>query len=83
MAIARAVCTDRQFDVVRLRESGLGWKAMGLMMSLDPATVRGHYRAAVVKIEREVRGVTSIRSDQAGADGSGTRADGEPGAGGG
>jgi DNA-binding CsgD family transcriptional regulator len=66
MDVARAVCTDRQFAVVQLRETGMGWKAMALILSLDPATVRGHYRAAVVKIEKEVARVQVVRSDPSG-----------------
>jgi DNA-binding NarL/FixJ family response regulator len=66
MAVARAVCTSRQLEVVQLRETGLGWKAMALILSLDPATVRGHYRAAVVKIEKEVGRVEVVRGDPSG-----------------
>jgi DNA-directed RNA polymerase specialized sigma24 family protein len=44
---AKEALTDLQFKVVTLRDrEGLSWSKTALVMGRDPATVRGHYRAA-------------------------------------
>lgn len=78
--IARRVCTDKQFQVVQLREAGKGWKSSALILGVGPDTVRHHYRAAVRNIVKEVERVEASRRDSAGQAGEGARADGGGGA---
>jgi len=74
--IARRVCTEKQLEVLRLREAGLGWKAIGLMLGIGPDTVRDHYRRAVANVNKEADRVEALRRDPAGPASPGTRADG-------
>lgn len=78
--IARRVCTDKQLEVIRLRESGLGWKRIALVLGVSPDTVRSHHRAAVHKIVKELQRVEVVRVDSAGRAGEAARADGGGGA---
>lgn len=66
MDIARRVCTEKQLEVIRLRETGLGWKAIGLMLGIGPDTVRDHYRRAVVNVTKEAERVQATGSSSAG-----------------
>ena len=66
LVIARQVCTDKQLQVVQLREAGKGWKASALILGIGPDTVRDHYRAAVLKILKEADRVQALRSSAAG-----------------
>jgi DNA-binding NarL/FixJ family response regulator len=44
---AKEVLTDLQFQVVTLYDQqGLSWRKIALAMGRDPATIRGHYKAA-------------------------------------
>ena len=74
--IARRVCTEKQLEVIRLRETGLGWKAIGLMLGVGPDTVRDHYRRAVANVNKEADRVEALRRDPAGPASPGTCADG-------
>ena len=74
--IARRVCTEKQLEVLRLRETGLGWKAIGLMLGIGPDTVRDHYRRAVANVNKEADRVEALRRDPAGPASQGTCADG-------
>ena len=66
MTIARAVCTDRQLEVLRLRETGLGWKAIALVLGVGPDTVREHHRRAIANVMKEVDRVETLRRSSAG-----------------
>ena len=66
LVIARQVCTDKQLQVVQLREAGKGWKASALILGIGPDTVRDHYRAAVLEILKEADRVHALRSSAAG-----------------
>lgn len=49
--VARQVCTERQLQILQLREKhGLSWHVIALTTNLGHSTVRGHYRAAVHNI---------------------------------
>lgn len=61
MDIARRVCTDKQLQVIQLRESGMGWKRASLVLGVGPDTVRDHHRAAIRKITKEVERVEAAR----------------------
>lgn len=74
--IARRVCTEKQLEVLRLRETGLGWKAIGLMLGIGPDTVRDHYRRAVANVNKEADRVEALRRDPAGPASPGTCAHG-------
>ncbi len=74
--IARRVCTEKQLEVLRLRETGLGWKAIALMLGVGPDTVRDHYRRAVANVNKEADRVEALRRDPAGPASPGTCADG-------
>ena len=76
MSIARRVCTDRQLQVVQLREAGLGWKRIALHLGVGPDTARDHWRAAVRKINKEAERVEAVGSSAAGEAGQGARAPG-------
>jgi len=76
MDIARRVCTKKQIEVVRLRETGMGWKSISLMLGIGPDTVREHWRRAVVKITKEAERVEAAGSSSAGEAGQGARAPG-------
>lgn len=65
--IARSVCTSRQLEVIRLRETGLGWKAIGLVLGVGPDTVRDHHRRAVANVMKEVDRVETVRRRSAGS----------------
>ena len=80
MAVARRVCTDRQLQVVQLREAGMGWKRISLHLGVGPDTARDHWRAAVRKINKEAERVEVVRSGAAGEAGQGARAVGGDGA---
>jgi DNA-binding NarL/FixJ family response regulator len=44
---AKEVLTDLQFQVVTSYDrQGLSWRKIALAMGRDPATIRGHYKAA-------------------------------------
>ena len=77
--IARRVCTEKQLEVIRLRETGLGWKAIGLMLGIGPDTVRDHYRRAVANVNKEADRVEALRRDPAGEAASGACSDGRGG----
>jgi hypothetical protein len=64
--IARAVCTERQLEVIRLRESGLGWKAMGLILGVGPDAARDRHRRAIANVMKEIERVEALRRDPAG-----------------
>ena len=64
--IARRVCTARQIEVIRLRDTGLGWKAIALILGVGPDTVRDHHRRAVANVMKEVDRVEALRRDPAG-----------------
>ena len=66
VVISRAVCTDRQLEVLRLRETGLGWKAIALVLGVGPDTVREHHRRAIVNVMKEVDRVETLRRSSAG-----------------
>lgn len=55
MVIAREICTDRQLQVIELRQRGAGWKLSALALGLDRSTVRGHWEAALRRIEQAER----------------------------
>ncbi len=74
--IAWRVCTEKQLEVLRLRETGLGWKAIALMLGVGPDTVRDHYRRAVANVNKEADRVEALRRDPAGPASPGTCADG-------
>lgn len=74
--IARRVCTEKQLEVLRLRETGLGWKAIGLVLGIGPDTVRDHHRRAVANVNKEADRVEALRRDPAGPASPGTCADG-------
>jgi len=74
--IACRVCTEKQLEVLRLRETGLGWKAIALMLGVGPDTVRDHYRRAVANVNKEADRVEALRRDPAGPASPGTCADG-------
>lgn len=76
MDIARRVCTEKQLEVIRLRETGLGWKAIGLVLGVGPDTVRDHHRRAVSKVTKEVDRVQAVRSSSKGEAAPGAREDG-------
>ena len=76
MTIARRVCTDRQLQVVQLREAGMGWKRIALHLGVGPDTARDHYRAAVLKINKETERVEAVCRSAAGEAGQGARASG-------
>jgi DNA-binding NarL/FixJ family response regulator len=76
VAVARRVCTEKQLEVIRLRETGLGWKAIALMLGVGPDTVRDHYRRAVANVNKEADRVEALRRDPAGPASPGTCADG-------
>ncbi len=78
--IARRVCTEKQLEVIRLRETGLGWKAIGLVLGIGPDTVRDHYRRAVVNVTKEAERVEVAGSRSAGEAGQGSCAPGRDGA---
>lgn len=64
--IARRVCTEKQLDVLRLREVGLGWKRIALHLAVTPETVKEHHRAAVRNVVKEVERVEASGSGTAG-----------------
>lgn len=66
MDIARRVCTAKQLEVVKLHDTGLGWKRISLVLGVSTDTVRSHHRAAIHKITKEVERVEAVRSDSAG-----------------
>lgn len=66
IVLARAVCTDRQLEVIRLRETGLGWKAIALVLGVGPDTVRDHHRRAIANVMKEVERVETLRRSSAG-----------------
>lgn len=66
VVISRAVCTDRQLEVLRLRETGLGWKAIALVLGVGPDTVREHHRRAIANVMKEVDRVETLRRSSAG-----------------
>lgn len=76
LSIARRVCTEKQLEVIRLRETGLGWKAIGLMLGIGPDTVRDHHRRAVANVNKEAYRVEALRRDPAGEAASAAREDG-------
>ena len=78
--MAGRVCTARQIEVIRLRDTGLGWKAIALILGVGPDTVRDHHRRAVVNVMKEIERVETARRDPAGSAAQGTRADGGGGA---
>ncbi len=78
--LAGRVCTSRQLEVIRLRETGLGWKAIALILGVGPDTVRDHHRRAVANVMKEIERVETVRRDPAGPSAQGTRADGGGGA---
>ena len=78
--IAWRVCTEKQLEVLRLRETGLGWKAIALILGVGPDTVRDHHRRAVANVMKEIERVETVRRDSAGPAAQGTRADGGGGA---
>lgn len=78
--LAGRVCTQKQLEVVRLHESGLGWKRIALILGVSPDTVRSHHRAAVHKILKEVERVQVAGSGAAGEACEGTRPPGRDGA---
>jgi DNA-binding NarL/FixJ family response regulator len=78
--LAVRVCTSRQLEVIRLRETGLGWKAIALILGVGPDTVRDHHRRAVANVMKELERVETVRRDTAGPAAQGTRADGGGGA---
>ena len=83
LELARRVCTQKQLEVVRLHDSGLGWKRIALILGVSPDTVRSHHRAAVHKIIKEVERVEVAGSGSAGEVGEGTRPPGRDGVAGG
>lgn len=83
MEIARRVCTAKQIEVITLRETGLGWKAIGLILGVGPDTVREHHRRAVANVVKEMNRVEVVRSSTAGQAPPGAREDGGGGAHGG
>jgi hypothetical protein len=66
VAIARAVCTDSQLEVIHLRETGLGWKAIALILGVGPDAVRDRHRRAVANVMKEVDRVETLRRSSAG-----------------
>lgn len=78
--LAVRVCTSKQLEVIRLRETGLGWKAIALILGVGPDTVRDHHRRAVANVMKEIERVETVRRDPAGPAAQGTRADGGGGA---
>lgn len=49
------ILTEKQRAVVLARvERGYGWKRIGQLLDCDPATARGHWRAASTKLRREL-----------------------------
>ena len=74
--IARRACTKKQLEVIRLRETGLGWKAIGLVLGIGPDTVRDHYRRAVLNVTKEADRVKAAGSDSAGEAAQGARSPG-------
>ena len=66
VVISRAVCTDRQLEVLTLRETGLGWKAIALVLGVGPDTVREHHRRAIANVMKEVDRVETLRRSSAG-----------------
>jgi DNA-binding CsgD family transcriptional regulator len=66
LAVAGRVCTAKQLEVIRLHETGLGWKRIALILGVSPDTVRSHHRAAVHKIVKEVERVEATRGSSAG-----------------
>lgn len=76
LVIARRVCTAKQLEVIRLRETGMGWKRMALVLGVSPDTVRAHHRAAIHNILKEVESVEASGSCAAGEAREGARPDG-------
>ena len=66
IVLARAVCTDSQLEVIRLRETGLGWKAIALILGVGPDAVRDRHRRAVANVMKEVDRVEALRRGAAG-----------------
>lgn len=66
LSVAGRVCTAKQLEVIRLHETGLGWKRIALILGVSPDTVRSHHRAAVHKIVKEVERVEATRGGSAG-----------------
>jgi hypothetical protein len=66
LLVAKRVCTAKQYDVLCLKETGLGWKAIGLVMGIGPDGARDHHRRAVRNVMREVDRVQAVRRDSAG-----------------
>ena len=66
MDIARRVCTEKQLEVVKLHDTGLGWKRISLVLGVSTDTVRSHHRAAIHKITKEVERVEAVCRDTAG-----------------
>lgn len=80
MDIARRVCTEKQLEVVRLHDNGMGWKRISLMLGVSTDTVRSHHKAAIHKITKEVTRVQALGCGATGSAGEGAREDGGGGA---
>lgn len=76
MELARRVCTDKQVQVIQLREAGMGWKRCSLVLGVGPDTVRDHHRAAIRNITKEVERVQAVRRGATCETGEGAREDG-------
>lgn len=80
MEIARRVCTGKQLEVIRLRETGMGWKRISLVLGVGPDVVREHHRRGVHNILKEVERVEAAGRGSAGKAREGTCTDGRGGA---
>lgn len=67
VAISRAVCTESQLEVIYLRETGLGWKAIALVLGVGPDAVRDRHRRAIANVMKEMQRVEALRRDSAGS----------------
>lgn len=80
LEIARHACTSKQLEVIRLRETGMGWKRISLVLGVGPDVVREHHRRGVYNILKEVERVQALGGSAAGEAREGTCADGRGGA---